>query len=95
MLELAPGAEWALGGANVELLEPDLLLKMPNRSYLVPCKRHQGRGEERSHPASFSLGIRVRQHLGNHCYLCQSNLESRRCVFLGQLRATQRLWSTL
>jgi hypothetical protein len=28
MFELALGAEWALCGAEVELLEPDLLLKV-------------------------------------------------------------------
>lgn len=39
MFELALGAEWALCGANVELLEPDLVLKMPDRRYLVACKR--------------------------------------------------------
>jgi hypothetical protein len=31
MFEWALGAEWALGGADVELLEPDLLLKTPDR----------------------------------------------------------------
>jgi hypothetical protein len=39
MFELALGAEWALCGADVELLEPDLLLKMPDRDYLIACKR--------------------------------------------------------
>jgi len=39
MFELALGAEWMLCGADVELVEPDLLLKMPDRSYLVACKR--------------------------------------------------------
>jgi len=39
MFELALGAEWALNGANVELLEPDLALKLPTRTYLVACKR--------------------------------------------------------
>lgn len=39
MFELALGAEWTLGGAHVELLEPDLLLKMANQAYLIACKR--------------------------------------------------------
>jgi hypothetical protein len=39
MFELALGAEWALCGADVELLEPDLLLKMPSRGYFTACKR--------------------------------------------------------
>ena len=39
MFELALGAEWALCGANVELLEPDLLLRMSQRHYLIACKR--------------------------------------------------------
>lgn len=39
MFELALGAEWALCGAEVELLEPDLLLKVPDRGYLIACKR--------------------------------------------------------
>ena len=39
MFELALGAEWAFCGADVELLEPDLLLKMPDWRYLVACKR--------------------------------------------------------
>lgn len=39
MFELALGAEWALQGFPVELLEPDLLLRAPNASYLVACKR--------------------------------------------------------
>jgi hypothetical protein len=39
MFELALGAEWALLGTPVELLEPDLLLRAPNANYLVACKR--------------------------------------------------------
>jgi hypothetical protein len=39
MFELALGAEWALCGGDVQLLEPDLILRMPARSYLVACKR--------------------------------------------------------
>ncbi len=39
MFELALGAKWLLGGAKVDLIEPDLALRMPNRSYLVACKR--------------------------------------------------------
>lgn len=39
MFELALGAEWALCGGKVELVEPDLALRMPTRSYLVACKR--------------------------------------------------------
>lgn len=39
MFELALGAEWALCGAEVEILEPDLLLKTPDRGYLIACKR--------------------------------------------------------
>lgn len=35
MFELALGAEWALCGADVELLEPDLLVKMPDRRSLL------------------------------------------------------------
>ncbi|HEY1659487.1 MAG TPA: hypothetical protein VGG14_14130 [Candidatus Sulfotelmatobacter sp.] len=45
MFELALGAEWRLGGGDVDLIEPDLILRMPNRSYLVACKRP---GYERS-----------------------------------------------
>ena len=37
--EWALGAEWALCGADVELLEPDLFLKTPDRGYLIACKR--------------------------------------------------------
>jgi hypothetical protein len=39
MFELALGAEWALNGASVDLIEPDLGLKMAERYYLVACKR--------------------------------------------------------
>jgi hypothetical protein len=39
MFELALGAEWALCGADVELLEPDLVLKTLDRGYLIACKR--------------------------------------------------------
>ena len=41
MFELALGAEWALSGGDVQLLEPDLVLNMPARGYLVACKRPQ------------------------------------------------------
>jgi hypothetical protein len=37
--ELALGAEWALAGGKVEFVEPDLILRAPERSYLVACKR--------------------------------------------------------
>ena len=36
MFELALGAEWALCGGHVELLEPDLVLRTSERNYLVP-----------------------------------------------------------
>lgn len=39
MFELALGAEWVLCGGKIELIEPDLALRMPSRSYLVACKR--------------------------------------------------------
>jgi hypothetical protein len=39
MFELALGAEWALCGGNIEFVEPDLLLRTPDRCYLVACKR--------------------------------------------------------
>jgi len=39
MFELALGAEWALCGAEVDLVEPDLGLRLPERYYLVACKR--------------------------------------------------------
>ena len=39
MFELALGAEWTLCGGTVQLVEPDLLLRMPNQIYLIACKR--------------------------------------------------------
>ena len=39
MFELALRAEWALCGAEVEFLQPDLFLKVPDRGYLIACKR--------------------------------------------------------
>ena len=39
MFELALGAEWTLCGRDVELQEPDLLLRTPPRNYFVACKR--------------------------------------------------------
>jgi hypothetical protein len=39
MFELALAAERKLCGANVELVEPDILLKTSTRNYLVACKR--------------------------------------------------------
>jgi hypothetical protein len=39
MFELALAADWVLSGGKVELMEPDLALRMPLRSYLVACKR--------------------------------------------------------
>jgi hypothetical protein len=39
MFELALGAEWALCGGEIQLIEPDLMLRMPERRYFVACKR--------------------------------------------------------
>lgn len=61
MFELALGAEWALCGAKVELLEPDLVLKVPDRGYLIACKREGA--EDAIFNESFGSRIVTRKRL--------------------------------